>query len=271
MGHLVAVDSGRNSTKVKAQGRELFHFPSYIGSWADRENPEYVEGDVEMEYQGIKYFIGKLAKRESDDYYQPMKESKAELETVLLTLAAFYLAGIEGGKIDLVTGVPVNRYKKDKDKLKEMLKGTHEVIINGKPYTYHIDRILISLEGGASFYQYPKDGLARIIDIGSRTTNIVTYEDYVFVNRDSDTLDTGWETYKKVSENNAESLAKFIAGQTSRRRWNRDDFVLLVGGAAHLVEPYIRQHFPNAVTVDEPRYSNVKGYYALGASKHGKV
>lgn len=266
-GRMIAVDAGRSFVKVKPQFGDLFKFPSYIGHWADRENPEFVEGDIEMEYEGEKYFVGQLAKRESDDWYQPYMEDKAVLETVLLTLGAIYLAGFKSGDVSLITGVPVNRYKLDKERLKDLLKRKHEVIINGEHFTYNINRILIGIEGGSSFYQYPREGRVRIIDIGSRTTNVVTYEDYVYINRESTTLDMGWETYKEITANNAEALTKSIVGQVSRRKWSLDDPVLVVGGVAELMLPYLKNSFPNAEVVEDAIYSNVKGYYALGVTK----
>ena len=103
-------------------------------------------------------------------------------------------------------------------------------------------------------------GLVRIIDIGAKTTNYATFQDKVFIDRESGTLPVGWET---VKVSNIKEMAGLIAGTVSKT-WSNRDVVMLVGGMARKLEPYIREHFHHAFVVEDPQMANVRGYYEIG-------
>lgn len=256
---IVAVDCGRSYVKVVTEERS-FLFPSKVSGWRRRNYRQDLSGDIELDYQGRRWFVGKLAEREGEFTRQAMQESKAVEETLILTMTALHLAESKG-KIVLITGLPIGNYTDLEQKaVKELLEGPHTVKLNGRERHFFVDRVFTTIEGGGAFFSAPRMGLVRIIDIGAKTTNYATFQDKVFIDRESGTLPIGWET---VKVSNLKEMADLIAGTVSKT-WSSQDVVMLVGGMARKLEPFVQEHFCHAFAVEEPQMANVKGYYEIG-------
>jgi plasmid segregation protein ParM len=256
---IIAVDCGRSYVKVMTE-EKTFLFPSKVSGWRKRNYRQEVDGDIELQYRGRKWFVGQLAEREGEFTRQAMQDTKAVEETLLLTLTAIHLAGGKGN-VTLVTGLPiVNFTEEEKYAVKRLLQGHHHVEVNGQWKQFHIDRVYTTIEGGSAFFAEPRMGLVRIIDFGAKTTNYATFKDRVFIDRESGTIPIGWETAK---ESNVREMADLIASSVSKK-WGADDVVLLVGGMAKKMEPHIQEHFRCALAVKYPQTANVRGYFAVG-------
>jgi plasmid segregation protein ParM len=256
---LVAVDCGRSYTKVMSEDK-AFMFPSKISAWRRRNYRQDLEGDIELVYQGRKWFVGKLAEREGEFTRQAMQDTKAVDETLLLILTAVHLAG-GSNEVSLVTGLPIDNYTEhEREAIKELLEGEHEVTINGKLTRINIKRVYTTIEGGGAFFASPRSGLVRIIDVGAKTTNYATFKEKIFIDRESGTMPIGWETVRETDER---EMADMIASSVSRK-WSADDVVILIGGMAKRLEPFIQTHFRYAFAVNNPQTANVRGYFEIG-------
>ncbi|TCP65424.1 ParM/StbA family protein [Baia soyae] len=256
---LVAIDCGRSFVKVRTENR-TFMFPSKVSGWRKRNYRQELEGDIELQYQGKNWFVGNLAEREGEFTRQAMQETKAVEETLLLALTGIHLSGAQG-TVDLVTGLPISNYtEKERESVRKLLEGHHEVTVNGQTKRFYVQRVYTTIEGGGAFFSAPRSGLVRIVDVGAKTTNYVTFKDKVFIDRESGTIPVGWET---VRESNAREMADMIAAHVSKS-WNSDDVVLLIGGVALHLEPYIQSHFRYAFAMSDPQTANVRGYYEVG-------
>jgi len=118
---LVAIDCGRSFVKVMTC-EKIFMFPSKISAWRKRNYRQVLPEDIELTYKGNKWFVGKLAEREGEFTRQAMKDTKAVEETLLLTLAAIYLATPKK-EVKIVTGLPIANYtEQEKKALKSLLR-----------------------------------------------------------------------------------------------------------------------------------------------------
>ncbi|MBD1371208.1 ParM/StbA family protein [Hazenella sp. IB182357] len=256
---LVAVDCGRSYVKVKTEF-ETFMFPSKVSVWRKRNFKQDLKGDMELSYRNQCWFVGALAEREGEFTRQAMQDTKAVEETLLLTLTAIHQAG-GVGKITLVTGLPIGSYTdNEREALRNLLEGTHEVTVNDQVARFTIERVYTTIEGGGAFFSSPRSGLVRIVDVGGKTTNYVTFCDKVFIDRESGTLPIGWET---VRESNEREMADLIAGTVSKT-WHADDIVVLIGGMAKKLERHMQMHFRHAFAIQDPQMANVKGYFEVG-------
>jgi len=259
MSMIIAVDCGRSCVKVIAKGKH-FLFPSKVSGWRKRNYRQELPEDIELEYQGRKWFVGKLAEREGEFTRQAMQDSKAVEETLILTMTALHLAGARGN-VTLITGLPIDNFTDVEQKaLKRLLEGPHQVKLNGRERSFYVKKVFTTIEGGGAFFSTPRMGLVRIIDIGAKTTNFATFRDKVFIDRESGTLPIGWETVKVT---NIKEMADLITSTVSKT-WGNQDVVMLVGGMARKLEPYFRDHFYHAFSVEDPQMANVKGYYEIG-------
>jgi plasmid segregation protein ParM len=256
---LVAVDCGRSFVKVMTEHRS-FMFPSKVSAWRKRHFRQDLDGDMEVDYRGMRWFVGQLAEREGEFTRQAMQDTKAVEETLLLTVTAVHQAG-GAGNVSLVTGLPIAHYtEKERGAVKRLLEGDHEVTVNGRTSRFRIQRVYTTIEGGGAFFADPRSGLVRIVDVGAKTTNYATFRDKVFIDRESGTLPIGWET---VRESNEREMADAIAGTVSKK-WRSDDVIILIGGMAKRLERYMQGHFRYAFAAQDPQMANVRGFFQVG-------
>lgn len=274
MSNTFGIDAG--NYMVKVVGREnILAFASDLGEWRERKLIQDFGDDLEIEYQGKRYFGGTLARNESEFGGSMLGGTKAHFEGKLRVLIALHRATNQK-IVNIVVAQPVNAHDPgEKKKICEMLLGRHEIIVNNIKKDFHIARVEVACEGGAAFWAMDPthDGLIRIVDIGSGTVNMVTLQNRKYIDKASCTLDYGTETGKS---NNVEAMAEAIARQ-GVRMWKREDEVYIAGGMAEIFHPVIVKHFSKAKVLYpiwrkqelEPMYANATGLFNIGATLYG--
>lgn len=257
---IIGLDCGRSSVKVVG-ANQFFSFPSLLGEWRERRLANSHGNDLEVEYKGVRYFAGDLAKYESEFARSMMTETKAHDDTLLLMLIAIAKTGLN--RVKVVTGVPVNQHKEsEKGAIRKMLMGKHSLNLNGRYHEVSVERVEVAVEGGAAFWVKPSSGKVRILDAGAKTVNYVTIWDKRYIDMDSGTLSFGLETNKS---NDLRQIVNRIVGEVAKK-WEQGDKVLLTGGKAKEMHYHFSEYFPNSEVMDNSLYANAKGYYALGVS-----
>jgi plasmid segregation protein ParM len=240
---------------------------------------------MEFEIDGRKGFAGTIALYE-DEYGNGATygDTKAHEDTKIRVLLAInryldrYCSNV--GKASIVVGQPIKKHKEtEKNKIKDMLLGPHTVKVNNKTRSFHIDNVGVAPEGSAAFWSLPQDGLIRIIDVGSGTVNAATIIDNRHINTSSDTFNFGAETIN--NRNDYSNMARGIIRNTTKLKWNKSDKVLICGGIAEGIAPYIIEHYPNAeilkptfvngreVKILSPVFANAVGFYAIAKGAFG--
>lgn len=262
---IIGVDVGR--FKVKAwHGNGYFEFCSNLGECRDLEFSD-VKGKDDMigEYNGRKFTAGTLAIRESEYGDSLMTESKLHDDTVILNLIALHRAGQSGGRIHMVTNLPINCHEKDKSELQRMLLGTHRIKLNGVEKTFIID-CRVAPEG-CGFFKYATHGkTVRGLNIGSRTVNAITFRDEMKIGRESDTFDFGTESGKSK---NRFDMARAVAAKTGALKWKKDDEVYLSGGGAAELFEHLLPFYPGAKIVMNPVFMDAEALYNTAVEIYG--
>lgn len=275
---ILGVDGGNHEVKVIGKRGEMKFF-SDLGEYRQlTEGALDRKGGMVYEYEGKKGFAGSLAKYESEFRRSMMGDSKAHPDTKLRILLAVHRYIRDENEVCIVVGQPIDSHlKNEKEFIKQMLIGEHELTVNGKRKVFTIKDVEVAPEGTAAFFnKYTKDKI-RIIDVGSGTINLATFENGAYLDRDSRTLDFGMETTKTKD---LSELCKSIIAETSKK-WKKKDIVYVVGGAAEYLLPIIQSYYSyaeviyptietgNEVYQVEPVYANANGFYYLAKGRFG--
>jgi plasmid segregation protein ParM len=257
----ISVDCGRYA--VKSVGSRKLTFPSVVGEWRQRKISE--GGNYDVAINGNRYFIGELAQQESRFARDMTTRSKIHEETKILTLTAIALQA-ETERVKLVTGLPVDQHTDGiKAELRRLLSGIYDLEVNGikKHIRLAESDIIVSIEGAGAYMAESPPGKCRVIDAGSRTINTLTIdENKKYRDLQSGTLDYG--CMDLAADDKTEQFSRRIITDLSKL-WVKysGELVLLTGGGAGILEPYLCKHF-NVRQVSNPVYANAIGYHALG-------
>jgi len=282
---ILGIDAGNHRGKV-AGPFGVDSFKTNICDWFER-NVEETFGSDDMEFliNGRKGFAGSIAEIEDEFGNGTMYgDSKAHEDTKIRVLLAIhrylerYCPHFE--RVAIVTGQPIKRHKPDEKKaISDMLKGKHEIKVNGKARTIYIEEVGVAPEGSASFWNIGEMGTFRIIDVGSGTVNAATIIDKRHVNNASDTFNFGMETVKNKSD--LDTVARGIIRNTTKLKWNKQDKIMICGGIAEGITPHLVEHYPhaeilvpglargNGVKSYQPVFANAIGFYALAEGAFG--
>ena len=271
---IVAIDAGNSEVKVASE-RGLDRFNSAIGEYRKRKIADkHGKDDMIFKYGERRGFAGTLALFESEYGGAIMGESKAHDDAKLRVLLALHRLGVSD-TYDIVVYQPIGMHTEtEKDAIKRMLKGEHEITVNNSKKKFEITNVTVAAEGGAAFWSKPQTGIVRIIDVGGATVNYATFIDKRFVDRDSGTLSFGLKSVKNADPN---ELVRGVVRETSKK-WNPNDLVYVVGGAANGLTPIIAQYYPNAVTLNpfvkgqevDAIYANAVGGLAIGSAVYAQ-
>ena len=270
--NVVGLDLGRRNIKVFT-GHQFITFPAVVGEWREiKLANDLPKGGFWGTFQGKRFFAGVLAEEESEFPRQMLVDNKATPDALLLALIALHQTNMTD--FDVVTGVPVSLHDpENKLALIKLLQGSWEIEVNGVLRRVNIHRVRVAVEGGGAFWSNPKDGLVRIVDGGSKTINYITMRNRRYVDRDSGTLNFGFDTNKT---NDPSNLVARIAGELGKK-WSSNDEVYTVGGEAESLAEYLRPYFPrvrvfqenrkvlnNGQLIDLNLFANAIGYYHIG-------
>lgn len=288
---VLGFDNGRSM--VKSATEKAYHeFPSAVSEARELKNPQNKAGDLEIVYNGQRWFVGSLAEREGLYIRYGFGDSKGEETTLLQFFATCWIHNIYG-QVNVSMGTPVDAFtKEERSKIRGILKKEHHFTVKGsrhegeiareEHWTVDVQNVLISQECVSGYWADPQDGATYTIDAGAKTTNYASFDkDRTYIEKESGTLDIGWEGIKaneeldKIDDNelDEEEIQKIAAAYANRivdevqKRggWNRPRrTVQLIGGLADKIEDAIRKTFPKAYVVPEPRRANAIGYYKLG-------
>jgi plasmid segregation protein ParM len=276
---ILGIDAGNYQAKVAGSyGTDSFR--TAICDWFERDVVEsFGEDDMEFEVGNRKGFAGTIAVYEDVYGGEAMYgDSKAHDDTKVRVLLAIYRYikkyDIDTTQISIVVGQPIKKHvREDKKQIQQMLKGTHSFIVNGEHTIISIINVGVAPEGSGSFWSNPADGTIRIIDVGSGTVNAATVIFNRHVNTASDTFNFGIETIDNKDDLSA--IARGIIRGTTRLKWNRSDKVLVCGGIANRIIPFIAEHYHLAqvsspilkgngkVTIAKPTFANAIGFYEI--------
>lgn len=266
---LLGIDAGNYWAKT-AGIYGVDKFRTSICDWFQRDFKErFGEDDMEFKIDCKKGFAGSIA--EVEDVFGGIGmygESKAHSDTKIRVLLALYryIERFSPGTqtVKIVIGQPISSHNdSEKQKLKDMLIGTHDITVNHKQRVIHIKEVGVSGEGCGAYWSNPLPGKIRIIDIGSGTVNMATIFQKKVINNDSATLNFGIETV----ERGMDAIASGIIRSATKLRWVPTDQVKVCGGAANEVLPFIKVHFPEAQVLQtflkrEDGYELVPAVYA---------
>lgn len=276
---ILGIDAGNHQAKV-AGAYGIDSYRTAICDWFERNIVEmHGNDDMEFEIDGRKGFAGTIAVYEDQFGGGGMYgDSKAHEDTKIRVLLAIhryierYCPGVEN--VSLVTGQPIVSHKDaEKKKIIKMLKGTHEFSVNGEWRRIYIHDVAVGAEASGAFFASPESPTVKIIDVGSGTVNCASIIQKRFINDTSDTFNFGMETVN--NKDDLASIARGIIRGTTKLKWNNNDVVLVCGGIAKEIIPFIAEHYKSAkllqpvlqsngkVTVADPVFANAIGFYKL--------
>jgi plasmid segregation protein ParM len=228
-------------------------FVSLIGEYRKLNIGKLGEEDMVVEYGDQRYLMGPIVETECDHGYSRKGSSKAHMDGLIRVLVAIHKTmNATADERKLVVGQPISGHiDTEKARMKRLLYGSHTLTVNGVKRTVFISDLEVAPEGAAAGLSDPKPGWIRYIDLGSGTINYGTTKDMSYVDRDSFTERFGSET---VDVSNPMMYARRICLR-ALDRWNENDRVRLLGGAAKMMQPHISEYFPNT-DILQPRYGD---------------
>lgn len=197
---IIGIDLGNFSVKTS----EKFSFISKI-----KEGVSFTEKN-NFTLDGINYSIGEG--EFSTDWNKSRKEN-------LLPMLFYSIAKCSIEDINqVVIGLPIQQYKKEKEGLKRYIESNRvkEIIIGGEKRNILIGDIEIAPEGAAAYYNLHSEVKSKIsnrqlliVDIGGRTTDICLFKDRAII--DVKTIPTGMlNIYQEIVDHvNTEYVESF--------------------------------------------------------------
>jgi plasmid segregation protein ParM len=219
---IVGSDLGYGQVKVLSGDMNL-KFPSAVGNpisdfgrTAAISNEEELLNSLTITLDGTKYYVGHNALVNTRNGRFSLRQNKSETESnkvkFITSLALLTQEDQEYAEFDVISGLPVLEYKNQKDSLERMMYN------NGKPFelTMHygpkevqkqlkINTAKVITQGEGAFYDFVLNengqimeerandvsGQVMVVDVGFRTTDIVTMENGSYIEIKSDQLNKG--------------------------------------------------------------------------------
>ncbi|WP_018130574.1 ParM/StbA family protein [Effusibacillus pohliae] len=263
MRHL-AIDCGRHAVKVVGPDGYRDYFPSWVGEARElRLRNELRSTDIILRTPAGQYFVGDLAKDESHGGARLMTASKVHADTKILVLAAAARAVSDGETVSITTGVPVEFHTDAvKRELAALLTGAHVVEINGTVRRFTVQQVRVAVEGPSAYVSLcaGHGGVRRFIDIGSRTINYGTVRNGRYIDRESGTLDFGFDTLCA----DPGAFARRVAGDLSRAWTDLTTETYLFGGGARRCSGELALYFPHLLCAADPVFTNALAFFRIG-------
>ncbi len=210
---ILGIDVGFGFTKAY-NGKNSVIFKSLIGDATDIQfrssmGEDSSTSNLHITLDNKSYFLGSYAEMQSNIREFTLDQEKLLEEFVkILAITAAGLCTDSHDPINVVSGLPVGYLKRDSKKLKEMIKGIHEITyhnINGDDITkrINIDKIHIIPQPIGSIFNLIFDDNGKIkdralatqklgvVDIGFKTTDFSIFDHLQYIERGSSTMDSG--------------------------------------------------------------------------------
>lgn len=210
---IVGIDVGFGFTKAY-NGKNSVIFKSLIGDATDIQfrsllGDEVSTSSLHITLDDKSYFLGNYAELQSNIREFTLDQEKLLEEFVkILAIAAAGIATDTSAPINVVSGLPVGYLKRDSKKLKDMIRGVHEITFhqpNGQKETkrIQIEKIYVIPQPIGSIFNliFDEEGKIRdkslakqklgVVDIGFKTTDFSIFDHLQYIERGSSTMDTG--------------------------------------------------------------------------------
>lgn len=211
------IDIGYDSTKV-ASGERRAAFRSVSGT-PERSrfslNGSH-NGDIRLVDEGQTWLVGDAAvthsrflhRREDPGWFR-----SADYRRLLLAGLAQLTAGT-AVRLQVVTGLPVATYEQGKDEVRALFLGSHRVELEGRPpqrlevtacrvipQPFGTVLSLALSDAGRIWDRALAEGPVGVIDIGGKTTNLLSVAGFSEVSRETTSLNAGaWDAVRAVGE-----------------------------------------------------------------------
>ena len=211
---VVGLDIGFGYTKA-SNGKRSMIFKSVYGEASELQFKEQLlsgseqEDHLEIEIDGVSYFAGELAERQSTERFHTLDQAQFVTDfTKILALVPLSRMVSRQEPVKLVAGLPVSYYRKHKQQIVDILKGQHEVTVVDQnqektPTVIRVSSVrVVPQPFGAVMNMMLNDiGEVRdrrfleekigVIDVGFRTTDFTIADKTRYSERGSRTLDMG--------------------------------------------------------------------------------
>lgn len=279
---ILGVDLGNYATKT-SEGISFLSKVSKVGN--------ILKNSIELQTdEGIYY----IEEGEYDTEYRKVK--KQYLKELFITAVALSTEDIEN---QIIVGLPLSQYKKDKEILRELLtkERIQYITINGINKKLIIEDVEVYPEGLGCIDNF--EGI--VIDIGGRTTDIAEienmkvrnpfslpvgtmnlYNDFIKILNDKYSLDLKTNDVDRILRNGLkiyseqkdisfalEIFRNYVEKIINELQINYSikthDIKLTGGGAALLAKAFLKR-LPNAELVENPFFANAIGFKKVGES-----
>jgi hypothetical protein len=122
MNSLSYIDLGYGWTKGISNGKQFFE-PSVVGDARPLMDEQQRDGDMIYHDDNQTLFVGSLALRQSKIRYNSTGENKAETWTTAVILKTALASLSPTGPVNLITGLPVDYYMKQKVSMAQLIDG----------------------------------------------------------------------------------------------------------------------------------------------------
>lgn len=266
----VVTDVGRSLARGKNEKGE-FYLPSLVLPWYEvKGNPLVDSDDLVIEYQGRKYFIGKVCDYvEEGENGQALSLDKATQNNLLLHLVI--LGKLNVIETNLLTNIPFDMMRESdnqKNMIRNMFEGIHVFTLysgdgTGKVITQEhqvtINKVGFASETEIAFYLDPtKNHDVGIIELGSRTLHGVYFHKGRVHYGKSFSRPWGWDTRENKSPLD---VSEQIADIMQSKNWSSDTEIRIIGGVAEKLKPGIETKYPECLVVPEPRLANLRAMW----------
>ncbi|MCG8635623.1 MAG: ParM/StbA family protein [Desulfobacterales bacterium] len=210
---IVGIDVGFGFTKAY-NGKNSVIFKSLIGDAADIQfraslGDASTTSNLHITLNDKSYFLGSYAELQSNIPEFTLDQEKLIEDFIkILAITAAGICTDSSGPVNVVTGLPVGYLKRDTRRLKEMIRGMHEITYhnqNGKDETkrINIDKVHVIPQPIGSIFNLIFDESGKItdralassklgvVDIGFKTTDFSIFDHLQYIERGSSTMDSG--------------------------------------------------------------------------------
>nr|VFJ42586.1 MAG: plasmid segregation actin-type ATPase ParM [Candidatus Kentron sp. DK]VFJ52774.1 MAG: plasmid segregation actin-type ATPase ParM [Candidatus Kentron sp. DK] len=211
---ILGIDIGFGFTKA-TNGKDSVVFKSIFGEAAhiqfrdqlmDQAGPE---GYLHLEIDGVPYFVGELAERQSNVCSFTLDHSQF-VESFAKTMALAAMASLmpESGSVRVVTGLPVGYYQRQRDQIANILRGRHNLVQfdpkgTRRELSINVAQVQVIPQPFGTLLNHMLNdtveiadkrfaqGKVGVIDIGFRTSDYTIADATKYSERGSHTTDSG--------------------------------------------------------------------------------
>lgn len=169
---IIAIDNGKMNMKGRYKGKRIVYQNKYSLGHTDDENL-LGENTFNVTYRGLDFTVGANGKLSDKN------EGKASDAHILQALVAItrFIRQNETDDLYIMYGESIDMYfdSEQKKLIKDKLEGKHNIVVNGKKYSFNIEQVQILPEGIGVILSDMENygGIQYIADLGGGTFNFL--------------------------------------------------------------------------------------------------